>query len=407
MLRQRTLIQLSSALSIQFYHMKKSIIICLALSLMIPELFSQDYSQYKKEKDSITFYLGVDSYEVKTFKQIKTGKKPKNVILMIGDGMGVSHVFSGLTANGGEIFLNNFKYIGFSLTQSSDNYITDSAAGGTALSTGKKTYNGAIAMHVDAKGDTVALKTVLEMSEEKGLATGLVATAAITHATPASFIAHQVDRNSYEAIAADFLKTDIDVFIGGGYKNFTQREDGRDLTIDLVKDGYQVLQTMEEIAAVKSGKLAGFTAFGQNKPYPVRPMDLPVSTETALNILSNNKKGFFLMVEGSQIDWASHKNNTIYEVQEMLDFDRAIGKALEFAANDGNTLIIVTADHETGGLAMASGDMQKGSLNGIYATGNHTGVIVPIFSYGPGADEFTGIMDNTDIAKNIITLLGL
>ena len=321
---------------------------------------------------------------------------------MIGDGMGVAQVFAGLTANGGHLFLDNFKCIGFSKTQSSDNYITDSAAGGTALSAGQKTYNGAIAVNTD----TVAIKTILEMAEDKGMATGLVSTSAITHATPASYIAHQGSRGSYEDIAADFLKTDIDVFIGGGWNHFAVRKDKRDLTKDLQQKGYQVLRNMDDIYKVKSGKLAGLTADEHNDVVPKRKMSLPLSTQTALNILNQNKKGFFIMIEGSQIDCGGHQNNTGYIVKEMLDFDQAIGKALEFAANDGETLIIVTADHETGGFALVGGDMKTGMVKGAFSTGDHTGVMVPVFSYGPGAENFTGIMENTDIAKNIMNLLG-
>ncbi|MBA4408192.1 MAG: alkaline phosphatase [Odoribacter sp.] len=321
---------------------------------------------------------------------------------MIGDGMGTSQIFAGLTANGGHLFLDNFKHIGFSKTQSSNNYITDSGAGGTALSAGQKTYNGAIGVNTD----TVAIKTILEMAEEKGLATGLVSTSAITHATPASYIAHQGSRGSYEDIAADFLKTDIDVFIGGGYKHFTERKDKRDLASELKQKGYQVLRDMDEIAEVKSGKLAGLTADEHNEVVPKRKMDLPLSTKTALHILDQNKKGFFIMIEGSQIDWGGHQKNTGYIVREMLDFDQAIGKALEFAANDRETLIIVTADHETGGFALVGGNMKTGMVKGAFPTGDHTATMVPVFAYGPGAENFTGIMENTDIAKKIMTLLG-
>ena len=322
---------------------------------------------------------------------------------MIGDGMGVAQVYAGMTANRGHLFLENFKQIGFSRTYSSSNYITDSAAGGTALSSGYKTYNGAIGVNPD----TIPGKTVLEMSEAKGLATGLVSTSAITHATPASYIAHQGSRGSYEDIAADFLKTDIDVFIGGGYKHFALRKDNRDLTREFQAKGYQVLREMDDIAKVKSGKLIGLTADEHNAVYPLRKMDLPLSTQTALNILSQNKKGFFIMVEGSQIDFGGHANNTIYIVNEMLDFDQAVGKALEFAAKDGETLIIVTADHETGGLALTGGDMKTGMVKGSYSTSDHTAIMVPVFAYGPGAELFSGIQENTDIPKKIISLLGL
>ncbi len=367
------------------------------------QLFAQENYKTVSKIDSTKIYTGGQKYEVKTFPQTFKSKKPRNVIMMIGDGMGVAHVFAGLTANGGHLFLENFKQVGFSKTQSASNYITDSAAGGTALSSGYKTYNGAIGVNTD----TIPQKTVLEMAEAKGLATGLVSTSAITHATPASYIAHQGSRGSYEDIAADFLKTDIDVFIGGGYKHFAVRKDQRDLTKDLQTKGYQVLRNPEDIYKVKSGKLAGLTADEHNEVYPKRKMDLPLSTQTALNILTQNKKGFFIMIEGSQIDWGAHQNNTIYVVNEMLDFDRAIGKALEFAAKDGETLIIVTADHETGGLALTGGDMKTGMVKGAFSTGDHTAVMVPVFAYGPGAENFAGIQENTDIPKKIMSLLGL
>ena len=371
------------------------------LILLSSSIFSQaNYKQIAGE-DSLKTYLGGAGYTVKTFSKKFKSEKPKNVILMIGDGMGISQVFAGLTANHGHLFLENFKQIGFSKTQSDDKYVTDSAAGATALSAGVKTYNGAIG--VDS--DTIPVKTVLEFAEEKGKATGLVSTSAITHATPASFIAHQSKGSMYEEIAADFLKTDINVFIGGGYKHFVDRKDGRDLTVELRQKGYQVLQDMDQITKIKSGKLAGLTAPEHNGRVDERKNMLPRSTQTALNILNQDKDGFFLMVEGSQIDWGGHQNNTIYIVEEMLDFDKAIGKALDFAAKDGETLIVVTADHETGGFALLDGDMQTGMVKGGCTTSGHTAVMVPVFAYGPGAEQFTGIMENTDIGKKIIDLL--
>ncbi|HKL33549.1 MAG TPA: alkaline phosphatase, partial [Tangfeifania sp.] len=132
---------------------------------------------------------------------------------------------------------------------------------------------------------------------------------------------------------------------------------------------------------------------------------LEVATETALNILKRNKKGFFLMVEGSQIDWGGHAASTIYVVEDMLDFDKTVGNALEFAAKDGETLVIVTSDHETGGMAVLNGDYNNGMVVGEFTTGGHTGLMVPVFSYGPGAEKFTGIMDNTDINKKMEELL--
>ena len=363
--------------------------------------YAQDAYMDAHAKDKEKTYVGGDSYEVKAYPQKFKRKKPKNIILLIGDGMGVSQVFAGVTANHGHLFLDNFKHVGFSKTQSASDYITDSAAGGTALSAGVKTYNGAIGVDANKK----PVKTILEDAEEEGLATGLVSTSAITHATPASFIAHQEKRSMYEEIAADFLKTDIDVFIGGGRDHFLKRKDGRNLVEELKAKGYDYETDINKIKNIKSGKLAALTAEGHNGRLAERGDMLPASTETAINILSNNKKGFFLMVEGSQIDWGGHANSTIYIVEDMLDFDKTIGKALEFAANDGKTLIVITADHETGGLAVSGGDMNTGMVKGAYTGGGHTAVMVPVFAYGPGAEEFGGIMENTDIHKKMKQLL--
>jgi alkaline phosphatase len=328
--------------------------------------------------------------------------KPKNIILMIGDGMGVAQVYSGFVMNKGHLHMFDCNINGFCLTYSYYDFITDSGAGATAFSTGNKTYNGAIGVNKD----TVPCKTILELAEAKGLTTGLVSTSAITHATPAAFIAHQASRDDYEAIAADFLKTDIDVFIGGGLNHFTQRIDKRNLVQELRDKGYQVMFSADSIKAVSQGKLAGLTAKVHNNAILQGRGDmLPNSTQTAINILSNNKKGFFLMVEGSMIDWGGHANNGDYVATEVVDFDKAVGRALEFARQDGHTLVIVTADHETGGLSLPGGDFNQGTVESKFGTTDHTGVMVPVFAFGPGANYFQGVQENTDLFYKMAYLL--
>lgn len=334
----------------------------------------------------------------------KKNERPTNIILMIGDGMGVAQVYAGYTANKGQLNLFRCNSVGFSKTYSSSDYITDSGAGATAISTGHKTYNGAIGVDKD----TVLAKTILEYAEDKGLATGLVSTSSITHATPASFIAHQVSRDNYEGIALDFLKTDIEVFIGGGINNFSVRKDHRDLLKELRLKGYQVVFSMDSIRKITHGKLAGLTAKDHNPSIIDGRGDmLPNSTQTALNILSESKKGFFLMVEGSQIDWGSHGNNANYVEKEMIDFDKAIGKALDFARKDGHTLVIITADHETGGMSLVGGDYQQGTVVARFSTTDHTGIMVPVFAFGPGAELFQGVQENTDLFEKMMKLLGI
>jgi len=329
-----------------------------------------------------------------------SGKLPKNIIFMIGDGMGVSQVYAGLTANKGTLNLEQCQFVGFSKTYSASNYITDSAAGGTAIACGTKTTNGAIGVDVDGN----PVKSMLEYAAENGLSTGVVAACAVTHATPASFVAHQPSRKMEEEIAVDFLNSDITLFIGGGKRYFDARTDGENLLKKLEDKGFKVALTMDEVKSTTSGKLAGLVADEHPEAYPERGEFLPESVQAAINLLKGNEKGFFLMVEGSQIDWACHANNQENTVNEMLDFDRAIKVAFDYAAQDPNTLVIITADHETGGLALTGGDIATGEVTATYATKGHTSVMVPVFAYGAGAAEFAGIYQNSDILSKVLKL---
>ncbi|MEO5978845.1 MAG: alkaline phosphatase [Chryseolinea sp.] len=328
----------------------------------------------------------------------------RNVILMIGDGMGPAQVYAGLTANKGSLNLERCTAVGFHKNQASDEYITDSAAGATALACGEKSYNGAISVDPINKKP---MTTILEIAENHGLATGLVATCSITHATPACFIAHQPSRSLDENIAHDFLKTDIDVFIGGGRKFFTQRADGKNLVDSLKQRGYQIANNIAEVKSAKSGKLAAFLADEQQKKFSDgRGDELVQSTEVALKLLAQNKKGMFMMIEGSQIDWGGHANDTQYIINEMVDFDHAIGKVLDFAAKDGHTLVVITADHETGGFSIVNGDMKAGTVEGKFTTGDHTGVMIPVYAFGPGSEKFSGIYQNTAIFDKMLEAYG-
>lgn len=327
----------------------------------------------------------------------------KNVILMIGDGMGVSQVFAALTANQGRLNLEYLKTIGFAKTQAADRYVTDSAAGGTAIATGVKTTNKTIGL--DTEGSPVP--SILELAEARGLATGLVATSSVTHATPASFAAHQASRYMEEAIARDLVRSSVDVLIGGGLKFFTDRKDNLPLLDSLRQKGYAVHQSAEALEEAPSVPVAALLAPGALPPFPERGGLLPQVTRAALELLDGSSNGFFLMIEGSQIDWGGHDNNPARIVGETLDFDRTLGVVLEFAVRDGSTLIIVTADHETGGAAVEGGSIQDGMVEMDFTSGNHTGVMVPVFAAGPGAERFRGIYENTDIFQKMKEALGL
>jgi alkaline phosphatase len=335
---------------------------------------------------------------------LKQGPKPvRNIILMIGDGMGVSQIYAGMTANHGYLNIERFENIGFSKTHSANDYITDSGAAATALSTGYKTFDGAIGINTD----TLPVRTILEYAEKSKKATGLVVTCSVTHATPAAFIAHQPFRNYDEEIAADFLKTDIDVFIGGGLKYFTQRKDNQDLTKTLVKNGYKIVYSPDSIQSVSDDKIAGLI-WDKHAPKisEGRGDILNISTLKAIETLNRDSDGFFLMIEGSQIDWGGHDNDTQYIIDEVLDFDHTIASVLDFAIKDGNTLVIVTTDHECGGMTLNGGNIEKGEVIAKYTTGDHTGVMVPVFAFGPGSEKFRGIYENTEIFNKMMAAFG-
>lgn len=330
--------------------------------------------------------------------KLEEAERPKNIILMVGDGMGLTQITAGLYSNGNQLNLERFPAVGLHKSYSSDNLITDSAAGATAFSAGRKTYNGAIGVDADGK----AIYTILEEAEDQGMATGLVSTSTIVHATPASFIAHQKQRSFYEAIAADFLNTEIDLFIGGGKKYFDRREDNRDLLQELREKGYDVSSYFDkklgDLSINYSKNLAYLTSDSDPLTVEQGRTYLTPASELACNFLNKRgaSDGFFLMIEGAQIDWGGHANNTSYIIQEMLDFDRAIGAVLDFAEADGNTLVIVTADHETGGFAINPGSTHD-TIVGAFTSDYHTAALIPVFAYGPGAQLFNGIYENTAI----------
>lgn len=344
----------------------------------------------------------ISSSQIIPEKKQTFAKKPKNIILFIGDGMGTAHVTAGMTVNGQPLNLMKFKYSGFSITQSADNYITDSAAGGTAIACGIKTNNGMIGV----APDNTVVASITEIAHREGLATGVVSTSAITHATPASFVAHNSSRGSYEDIALHFLNGSADLFLGGGADHFRKREDGKDLTVELEKKGFDLVYTINELKASKSDKIAGlFSPLHMPQVGEGRTGNLEEMTRKALEILSRDKDGFFLIIEGSMIDWGAHANDINYVTSETVDLDRSIGVAVEFANKNRQTLIVVTADHETGGLVLTGGSTAERKVTASFATTDHSGTMVPIFSYGPGAERFSGIHDNTFFLDEFLNLL--
>lgn len=337
-------------------------------------------------------------------------KAPKNVILMIGDGMGLAQVtYARLMHNdsGSLLSMETMTSTALVMTQSANSLITDSAAAATALASGYKTNNGMINTLPDGR----KVETILEAAKNMGKSAGLVTTTTITHATPAGFGAHVMSRASEADIAPQYLDSKIDVLMGGGKANFipkstpgSGRSDERDLLKEASNAGYKVAFTRDDLLNTESGKFLGLFEMGYLTTVEPEP-SLAEMTSKAIELLSANDKGFFLMVEGGQIDTMCHANDARGALKQTLDFDAAVGKALEFARNRNDTLVIVTADHETGGLSIVAPEQGSGAkLAGKFSSTGHSAINVPLFAEGPSSDRFKGVMDNTNIPKTIASI---
>ena len=367
------------------------------------------------------------------FGKPKKPIKPKHIVLIIGDGTGLAQwsAYNAKRTQGinsmdsAAIVFTDFPVIGFSLTSSADAFITDSGAGATALATGKKANNYMIGMAADSTKPI----TISEIAHRMGKSTGIAVTCELTHATPGSFFAHQPSRKLMNEIGADFItgmsphdladlqerngqtdvgsqfvkKGSIDVALGGGRKYFD--------TNALKNNGYAIGIGYEAMKQLQNQSRR--VVFYDDQPFPPKAhegrnkegMYLADASESVLNTMFLNPKGSFTMIEGSQVDWAGHENDSTYLMAEMEDFDVAIRRVIAMAKADKNTLVIVTADHETGGLSLTDWDKARSQPAMHFSTGHHTGIPVPVFAYGPGAELFSGAYQNTAIFTKIQDLL--
>ncbi len=355
------------------------------------------------EPANVQTYTFPTPYQVEKIAPPKGGGKVKNVILMIGDGMSLMHIEAAWTCNRGHLWLENAQYTGISKTPASNRLITDSGSGGTSLATGYKTRYHAVG--VDSTGRPLESLNVL--AHKAGKANGIAVTCRLWDATPCDFVAHNLDRNKEQDLILDYLNAPLDYVFGGGAKYFEHRDDGRNIFSELEKKGYRVARTLDELWRCKGGKIYAV-------PYPV---DTPVPAERGdllakaslkgIDLLNQNKNGFFMMIEGSQLDDYGHFNQLDMLMQETLDFDQTIGAVMKWAAADGQTLVVVTADHQTGGPTVLGGDYHTGTVQVNFSTRDHSGTMVPVYAFGPGSENFTGFMDNTEIFWKIKRLLGL
>jgi alkaline phosphatase len=348
-----------------------------------------------------------------------SGKAVQNIILCIGDGMGLNQIAMARQKIGGldgRLWMETLPIAGLVRTFSADSAITDSAAASTAMACGIKTNNGVLGIGTDGK----AYASILELLAGRGFRTGLVVTSTISHATPAGFASHVSSRGSENEIAEQMLNHRIDILFGGGRQYWLpagvaegKRSDTQNLLNLARQRGYRIIENKAEMDKLTYGPVIGLFNDDGLTTFEPEPM-LAEMAAKAISLLNTKNSDwfapepkFFLMIEGSQIDWAGHNNDTHNSIRQTLLFDMAVKAAIDFARQDRRTLLIVTADHETGGLLLQKDNSDPEKIHLKWHTTDHTGVDVPLFAFGPGAVEFAGVQDNTEIPRKIAELLSI
>ena len=357
----------------------------------------------KEEKSSLQYYTTPNTYDIVSVQMPPVTNEVRNVIIMIGDGMGLEQVSCAWVLNHGKLNFDNFPYIGLSRTYCTNELITDSGAGGTAISSGIKTgYS-----HVGTAADSTDVPSVLVKARQLGKKTGIAVTCHFADATPCDFACHNEYRYNQEDLIADYVECGVDYLSGGGLDWFTvKRTDGRDITKEMAAAGYTVALTEDELMAAEL-PVIGILA-PDNLPIAMERGDLYRHTVArGLDILSRESgdKGFVMMLEGSCIDDWLHGNDVEKAMEELLDFDRTIGDVLEWAAKDAHTLVVITADHATGSLTLQDGNLEEGRIGVHFASEGHNGIAVPVYAWGPGSDKFTGIRENDEWGRLIASFV--
>lgn len=340
----------------------------------------------------------------------------KNIIIMIGDGMGLAQAsLTQIENKYAPTAFDRAQNIALQKTYSANNRVTDSAASGTALATGYKTDNSTLGQTPDG----THVESIMTKGERAGYASGIVVTCYVNHATPAAFYAHRKSRNDNDGIVADFMASDLDVLFGGGSRFFDEyfTKQNKNYVDELKAKGYNYLSEQSQMADVTEGNVVGlFAETNIELMRNGRGDYLPTATAKALEILTNNvknngQKGFVLMVEGSQIDGEGHGNNIEGVLAETRDFAKAMNVAMDYADTHPGTLVVVTGDHETGGLSIPSNKtdftLPESGISYGFSTTGHTGIMLPVYLYGTGADRINGIMENSELSQALQRMIGV
>ncbi len=342
-------------------------------------------------------------------EQPKSEAPPRNIVLIIGDGMGQgAYDLASLHAHGatGRLFMQQLPVAGLCETRSQNSAVTDSAAAGTAIACGKKTNNGVVGMTADGQ----KLKSIAYAARDLGKAVGVITSDALSGATPAAFFAMQPARGMAPEIVADASRSRFDILIGSAATRGLFKQNGKepnqsDLQAAMETAGYRFIDSPAAFAAVPDGvKVVGQI---EGTILAEDATALAKLTETAIARLARDIDGFFLMVESAYPDHGGHGNDPDTSILGTIHADWAAQAAVAFAAAHGDTLVICTADHETGALCAVKGTAPDARPVIVYGGTNHSGTPVPLYAFGPGAERFGGHIDNTDIARTIGVLWGV
>ena len=361
---------------------------------------TRSFSGFQNEKLQLSHR--VPTY-TPTYRNDGSGKKIKNVILLIGDGMGLNQVMAAAYANNRELTMFNMKSVGIQYYNPNDDFIGDSASGGSALATGEVSWTRHISSNKDGSQEYSPLT---DYFKALGKATGVVSLGDIADATPAVFYGHTSERDSTDKITSYWLTSDVDLICGPGTSYVERpRKDGLDMLSGIKANGYSYTKNATAVDQV-SGKLICLDdRMGSYATEETLPFLADITRASIRKLSQDSKKGFFLMVEGAKIDYAGHSDCFPASVIEEFSFDLAVAEALKFADSNGETLVIVTADHETGGLTLLDGDLETGHVLAVYNSDDHTPTVVPVYAYGPGSREFIGTYLNVEIARTIKKLV--
>ena len=338
-----------------------------------------------------------------TYRNDGANKKIKNVILLIGDGMGLNQVMAAAYANNRDLSMLKLKSVGIQYYNPNDDFIGDSASGGSALATGEMSWTRHISSNKDGSEPYPALT---DYFKGMGKATGVVSLGDIADATPAAFYGHTSERDSTDKITRYWLTSDIDLICGPGTSYLERpREDGVDLLSGIKANGYSYTKDATAMEKVDGKLICLDDRMGAYATEETLGFLADITKSSIAKLAKDSKKGFFLMVEGAKIDYAGHSDCLPASIIEEFSFDLAVAEALKFADSNGETLVVVTADHETGGLTILDGDLETGHVLAVYNSDDHTPTVVPVFAYGPGSRAFAGTYLNIEIARTIKKLV--